>query len=121
MYKVLKDRGRMANVIVLNTETNSEIKVGRLSYDIVTLLNDAGYKVGADEEITLIDKWDFTVNHETAQELAKKAMRMSKPIRKHATPETPKETAEEKPKDLFQKPNKDIDAMDVLLGLANYN
>ena len=112
MYKLLKERGDNLNVILENTETKAQLNLGRLTIDILTLLGrEEGMSFGEGGTIQLKDSWDFTIKDETAKELSAKAMRMSKPIRDQ------RKHKEEEPK----KSNKEIDAMDVLLGLANYN
>ena len=58
------------------------------------------------DDIKLIDKWSFTVKDETAKLLSAKALSMHAPER-HQKKETPKKKST-------------VDAMDVLLGLANY-
>ena len=112
MYKVLKEKGNNMNIVLENTETKANIVIGRLTMDILSILESkAGVHFGKDEgEIDLKDEWRLTVNDETAKELSAKAMRMSKPIRD-----------QRKHKDEPKKSNKEIDAMDVLLGLASYN
>lgn len=113
MYKVLKEKGNNMNITLENTETKASIVIGRLTMDILSILESKeGVHFGKDAgEIDLKDEWRLTVNDETAKELSAKAMRMSKPIRDQ------RKHKEEQPK----KSNKEIDAMDVLLGLANYN
>ncbi len=109
MYRVLKEKGNNMNITLENTETKASIIIGRISMPILNLLKDAGYKMG-DEGISVKDKWELDVNEDIGKELAKQAMTMNKPIRdQRKKPEEPK------------KSNKQIDAMDVLLGLANYN
>ena len=111
MYKVLKEKGNNVSITLENTETKASIIIGRLSMDILSLLEKEGVHFGDSEgEIQLKDKWDITIKDETAKELSAKAMRMSKPIRDQRK-------VKEEPK----KSNKEIDALDVLLGLANYN
>ena len=111
MYKLLKEYGNNLNVILENTETHAQLNLGRLTIDILTLLETKeGLTFGDGGECQLKDGWDFTIKDETAKELSEKAMRMSKPIRD-----------QRKHKDEPKKSNKEIDAMDVLLGLANYN
>ena len=112
MYKILKDKGNNMNIVLENTETKASIVIGRLTMDIISILESKeGVHVGDSEgEIQLKDKWDITIKDETAKELSTKAMRMSKPIRDQRK-------VKEEPK----KSNKEIDALDVLLGLANYN
>lgn len=111
MYKILKEKGNNMNIVLENTETKASIVIGRLTMDILSILEKEGVHFGDSEgEIQLKDKWDITIKDETAKELSAKAMRMSKPIRDQRK-------VKEKPK----KSNKEIDALDVLLGLANYN
>lgn len=108
MYKVLKEKGHNTNVIVENTDTKANINIGRVSIEILNILDKAGYKVEEDS-IKLTNKWDIEVDKTTAETLSKLAMKMRKPIRDQRKKETKKEE------------NKKIDAMDVLLGLAQYN
>ena len=111
MYKILKEKGNNMNIVLENTETKASIVIGRLAMDILSILEKEGVHFGDSEgEIQLKDKWDITIKDETAKELSAKAMRMSKPIRDQRK-------VKEEPK----KSNKEIDALDVLLGLANYN
>lgn len=111
MYRLLKERGNNLNVILENTETHAQLNLGRLTIDILTLLEtNEGMTFGEGGTTQLKDAWDFTISDETAKELSAKAMRMSKPIRD-----------QRKYKEEPKKSNKEIDAMDVLLGLASYN
>lgn len=112
MYKLVKEYGNNLNVILENTETKAQLNLGRLTIDILTLLETKeGMTFGEGGTTQLKDEWNFSISEETATELSAKAMRMSKPIRDQ------RKHKEEQPK----KNNKEIDAMDVLLGLANYN
>lgn len=111
MYKLVKEYGNNLTVILENTETKAQLNLGKLTIDILTLLEaKEGLTFGEGGEFQLKDSWDFTIKDETAKELSAKAMRMSKPIRD-----------QRKVKDDKKKLNKEIDALDVLLGLANYN
>ena len=111
MYKLVKEYGNNLNVILENTETHAQLNLGRLTIDILTLLEtNEDMTFGEGGTTQLKDAWDFTIKDETAKELSAKAMRMSKPIRD-----------QRKHKDEPKKSNKEIDAMDVLLGLASYN
>lgn len=111
MYKLIKEHGDNLNVILENTDIKAQLNLGKLTIDILTLLEtNEGLTFGDGGEFQLKDSWDFTIKAETAKELSEKAMRMSKPIRD-----------QRKVKDEPKKSNKEIDAMDVLLGLANYN
>lgn len=107
MYRVLKEKGNNSNVMLENIETKASIIIGKITMDLLKILDEAGHKIG-DDGVALRDEWYFEVNEETGKEIASKAMTMSKPIR---------DQRKVKP----TKDNKTIDAMDVLLGLANYN
>ena len=112
MYRLLKEKGNNLNVILENIDTRAQLNLGRLTIDMLTLLErKEGMTFGEGGTTQLKDEWNFSISEETAKELSEKAMRMSKPIRDQ------RKHKEEKPK----KNNKEIDAMDVLLGLANYN
>ena len=112
MYRLIKECGNNLNVILENIDTRAQLNLGRLTIDILTLLETKeGMTFGEGGKTQLKDEWNFSISEETAKELSEKAMRMSKPIRDQ------RKHKEEKPK----KNNKEIDAMDVLLGLANYN
>lgn len=113
MYRLLKEKGHNICVVLENTETKAQLNLGRLTIDMLSLLEIAedltfGEKSGA---IQFKDEWDIPIKDETAKELSAKAMRMSKPIRDQR-----KHKEEE-----IKKSNKEIDALDVLLGLASYN
>lgn len=111
MYRLLKEKGNNLNVILENIDTKAQLNLGRLTIDILTLLERAeGMTFGEGGTTQLKDEWNFSISEETAKELSAKAMRMSKPIRD-----------QRKVKDDKKKHNKTIDALDVLLGLANYS
>ena len=109
MYRVLKTKGYNASVVVENTETKANVIIGRISVEILDILEKhTGKQIGKDG-FTYTDGWEIEVDHETATALSKLAMKMKKPIRDQRKKETKKEE------------NKKIDAIDVLLGLAQYN
>ena len=113
MYRLLKDKGNNLNVIIENFDTHSQLNLGRLSMDILSILErEEDLTFGEGGTTQLKDAWDFTIKDKTAEELSRKAMRMSKPVRDQS-----KKATEEKKKEA----NKQIDALDVLLGLANYS
>ena len=112
MYKLVKEYGNNLNVILENTETKAQLNLGRLTIDILTLLErKEGMTFGEGGTTQLKDEWNFSISEETAKELSEKAMRMSKPIRDQ------RKVKDDKKKEA----NKQIDALDVLLGLASYN
>ena len=110
MYRLLKDKGNNSNLVLENVDTKANVIIGRMTMDILSLLEDKeGIRFGdADEEIKLKDRWELHITDETGKEIAKKAMVMHKPVR-------------DQRKVQIKKDNKKIDAMDVLLGLASYN
>lgn len=112
MYRLLKEKGNNVSLTLENTETKASIIIGRMSMDILGILErEECVTFGdTDKDIKLKDKWEIEIKDSTAKELSAKAMRMSKPVRDQS-----------KKKDTPKKDNKHIDAMDVLLGLANYN
>lgn len=111
MYRLLKEKGNNLNVILENIDTKAQLNLGRLTIDILTLLERGeGMTFGEGGTTQLKDEWNFSISEETAKELSAKAMRMSKPIRD-----------QRKHKEELKKSNKQIDALDVLLGLANYS
>ena len=111
MYKLLKEKGNNLNVILENTETKAQLNLGRITLDVLSILEkEEDLTFGEKGKLNLTDEWNIIITDSTAKELSAKAMRMSKPIRD-----------QRKHKDEAKKSNKEIDAMDVLLGLANYN
>ena len=108
MYKVLKAKGNNSNIVVENADTKANVNIGRINIEILKILEDAGHKIDEDG-LTLIDEWNLYVDPDTASKLTRMALRMKKPVRSKEPAEQPK------------KNNKQIDAMDVLLGLVNYN
>lgn len=108
MYELRKNSG-YGEVIIINTDTNSSMSLGRVSIRIKATLVVKGIIT---DVTSLADEWKFELTKEVANELCRLAFRTSKEITKvNDTLRT---------KDIKEN-NKKIDAMDVLLGLANYN
>ena len=113
MYRLIKDKGNNSNVIIENLDTHAQLNLGRLSMDILSILErEEDLTFGEGGKLQYKDKWEVNIESTTAEDLSRKAMRMSKPIRDQS-----KKATEEKKKEA----NKQIDALDVLLGLANYS
>lgn len=93
---------------VFNTDTSSNTVIGKLSIEILELLESEGFKFNKDKDdtdgINLSDKWELKISDELANKLADKAFKIAKPIRHQSK------------KSKTQK----IDAYDVLFGVANY-
>lgn len=114
MYRVLKDKGNNASVTLENLDTRASIIIGKLSMDIIRILEAQGYVFDTDKDEairSLRDAWNLSVSDETATKLSKIAMSISKPPRDQSKKSKQSEHTENKPV---------IDAMDVLLGLAKY-
>jgi hypothetical protein len=103
MYRIFKEMGNNSVVTLINTETKGVLNLGTLSREMVRILNDDGYTFTDYKE-----KWDLPINKDiTKTKLEKLAMKTHAPIRR---------TSEQ----IKKEANKNIDAMDVLLGLAQY-
>ena len=112
MYRVLKDKGNNMSITVENTETKASVIIGKMTLEILSILNKSGYSIGDEaSDIHLKDEWNLEVSDETGKLLAEKAFKMTKPIRKKVEQTEP---------EAKKKSNKQVDAMDVLLGFASY-
>lgn len=115
-YKLIKDKGRNANLILENEDTKTSVTLGKMTIEILTLLEtDEGmtFELPDDDKTLMLNSpWLFNISDSTAKKLSSLAMKISKPKRDQRK-KTPTVT-EEKPKQV-------VDAMDVLLGLASYN
>lgn len=106
MYILTKPRGHNSLITIDNQDTNSSVVVGRITMEILDILKTEEGKDTTGDDFKLTDDWSFEIKDETARKISATTMKMKKPIRTKT--ETPKS-------------NKEIDAMDVLLGLASYN
>ena len=106
MYIVSKEAGNNANITLINQDTKASVIIGRMTMEILSILEEAGHSFDKGD---LKLKWEFKVSDEVGKKLASKAFVMEKPVR------------DQSKKSEQKKSNKTIDAMDVLLGLANYN
>ena len=113
MYRLLKDAGNYSNIVVENTDTKATVMIGKISIEILHIMEEAGITMGA--EIKPITKWDMPISVDLASKLVATTMKMKKPIRK-----TEPKKEKEETNDDHKQVNRNIDAMDVLLGLANY-
>lgn len=82
MYRVIKEKGNNQNIFVENTESKKSINIGRLSMEIIKILEEEGYTFGtAEKDIAIKDNWSLVINSDTKDKLSRLAMRMNKPIR----------------------------------------
>lgn len=105
MYLVSKEAGNNSNITLINQDTKASVIIGRMTMDILSILEETGQVFTKGD---LKSKWEFEVPEETGRKLASKAFIMKKPVR------------DQSKKSEQKKANKTIDAMDVLLGLADY-
>lgn len=103
MYRVIKEKGNNVNVFVENTEINKQINIGRLSMEMIKILEEAGFTFGTgDGEIAMKDEWVMEIGTDTKDKLAKLAMKMSKPIRDQSKKSEQKTAAPNAVPDLFE-------------------
>ena len=112
MYRLLKEEGSWSNVILKNEDTEATLNLGRVGITMLSTLEEMeGISTTAEDERNLIEistKWNFDIEDSTAKELTKIAMPMKKPARSKTV------------KSEQKKESKHVDALDVLLGLADY-
>ena len=104
MYKVIKDNGNNQNVFLVNTETNTQVCIGRVNKDVAEIAYNEVMTYNDYRERS-VGEWDIKITTAQAQSLSKLTMKMGKPIR----------IREEKKAD---KPK--VNALDVLLGQAEF-
>ena len=102
MYRVLKEKGHNTNVVVENTDTKANVIVGKLSMEILNVLEKAGHKI---ENYT--EEMNIEVDADTAKTLSSMAMKMKKPIRDQS----------KKTKDTIKPKAGEVDAFDLIFGV----
>ena len=110
-YKLMKDKGSSANVTLVNTDRHASVMIGRLDLNMIRILEKLEGLVFDREVAEATDirsSWSLPIKEETAVELQKLAMKMSKPKRDQSK----KATSEQ------QKPEGKPDALDIIFGLA---
>jgi hypothetical protein len=100
MFKVTKPKGNNANITVENVETRASVVIGRLSLDIVNILERAGYKLD-----NYTDEMSIEIDTETKDLLLALTMKMHRPIRDQR-----KKPTKEK------KIGVEVDAFDLIFG-----
>ena len=116
MYKVIKPKGVGSTVTLENTDTKANVIIGGISVELLHILEVECSLKAENGTLVLANEWNFTVNAEVAGKLAYLTMKTKKPVRiKKFTQEKNKNTQE-----VSKQMNKQIDAVDVLLGIANY-
>ena len=102
MYRVIKEKCSNANVFVENTESKKSLNIGRLSMEMIKILEEAGFTFGTgDGEIAMKDEWSLEVNTDTKDKLTRLAMKMSKPVRDQSKKSEQKSAAPDAVPDLF--------------------
>lgn len=117
-FKLTKSKGNNANVTLSNGK-GSSLELGRLSIPIINALKKDGYTLESSDDsdgrikLNITDEWSLEITEETAKVLQAEAFKIHKPA-KDTTPQPTSDSS-------IKVDTKKIDAMDVLLGLANYN
>lgn len=116
-YTIVKSNGCSRNIQVVNRDTSRSVIIGTPTYEIVDMINKSGdltdtivWEAGELDvgEISVYDRWEFNVSEQLAKDLSSLAFPIHKPKRT-------------KVKATHQKDNSQINALDVLFGLAHYN
>ena len=107
MYQITKPKGHNTTVTLTNVETSSSIIIGRLSMEILDILEKTGHKIeNYTEEINL------EISETAAKELSSLALKMKRPTRKRI--ET-KPVRHEEPKEEVTI-DASVDAFDLIFG-----
>lgn len=111
MYKLVKAAGNNSTVILRRVEDMFDLEVGRVSIELLNILEEAGHSFKTEDGgMTIKSAWDIEITStETKDKISRLALPIKKPLR------TYKPNEQKKPKEEV------IDAMDVLLGLASYS
>lgn len=113
-YKVLKEKGHSKTITLENTETHASLIIGRVTPSLLGVLKEyEDITTGREDgELNVNDAWDFLIKDETSKALSRLAMRMEKPVR---------DQSNKAKVEIKKQSNKTIDALDIILGRANYN
>ena len=81
MYKIIKSEGKASDVYLLNTETNAQINLGRITptlYDILIDLSTLDLDKCDGMNYIKYQKWDFPISTEIVDKLREYAMPMKR-------------------------------------------
>ena len=109
MYRVSKDRGAYENVFLQNTDTMSEINLGRITPELLSILEEDGYKFSSTEDgrpgvIELKNPWALEISEAVKDKLRVLERRKVKTEQKQVNTEQKKEI---------------VDVLDIIYGLKN--
>lgn len=117
MYKVLKERGGLANISVVNTEKAYTVDIGRPTIEILNILHEKeGYTTKADDPkcLDIASVWSLDVSANTASALADTTMKMKKPVRiKKDKSEQPAEP------EIHRDDKQPVDVFDLIFGIKD--
>lgn len=106
-YKLYKERGVRGDITVTNEDSAITINLGCVNREILEILEEGGVKPPSNNF-----EWEYIISKELATKLASTTMSIKKPIRhQKKIPTVPVNTNNQ---------SEQVDAMDVLLGLAQY-
>jgi len=118
-YKVLKERGGLANISVVNIDTEASVIIGRPTVEILNILHEKeGYTAKADDSgfkyLNIADVWNLDVRDETAKLLADTTMKMKRPVRiKKDKSEQPAEP------EIHRDDKQPVDVFDLIFGIKD--
>ena len=115
MYKILKDKGSNTNITLKNTETKAEVNLGRLSTDIIKLLESDGYsfETSGGTALRYTEEWELAISDSVGKDLGKLAMPIKRPVRVQKKKEEVK-TEEVRP---VRRDKQPVDVFNLIFGI----
>lgn len=116
MYRVIKEKGNNQNITLENTETKASVIIGKLTMDIMRVLEtEMKFDETTESGTKLRDKWDFTISDDAGKALSATAMAIHKPARDQS-----KKAKQESEQIVHKKKTKSgkevVDVFDLIFG-----
>ena len=120
MYRISKDKGNNQNITLTNVETKASVIIGKLTMDIMRILEkEVEFDEAKEDTIKLKDKWDFTISDEAGKKLAKMTSPIKRPVRAKTT-SRPSTAESEQTQPIQRKTTKSgrevVDVFDLIFG-----
>lgn len=117
MYKVLKEKGNNQIITLENTESKVSIILGKLTTDIMKILEkEIKFEGTAEIGVRLKDKWDLEISHELAKELSVITIPIRKPMRKKPGTNSDSQSEQKTTKHNTKSDKKVVDVFDLIFG-----
>lgn len=118
MYRLIKDTGHSASVILMNTETKESVMIGNISVRMLSTLEESGISLSPED---LREIWNISLPEETGKKLAREAMKISKPKRtkKESMNEVKQEIDNEDVKQSEHTDKEPVDALSLIFGITD--